>query len=437
MTSEPQAPKAPAIYLYRQVDRDDTSPDETVYVRIKILTEEGRKYANVEIPYFRDSESIRAIQARTIKPNGEISVFNGQIFDNTVVKYRGQRYINKTFTIPDVPVGSIIEYQFRRDMAEYYVFNSRWILSADLFTKHAKFSLQRYTGFSLRWTWPYGLPPGTDPPKEVRDVIRLETHDVPAFVSEDYMPPEDLMKYRVEFIYESTDNDERESAAYWKHYGKRRFHDVEDFVDARRAMAGAVAQVVAPDDPPEVKLQKLYARVQQIRNISFERDKTAEEEKREHLKPIGDVGDVWKRGYGNGEQITWLLLALARAAGLQADALLVATRDQYFFNPDEMNGNQLNTNVVVVKLNDKDVFLDPGTAFTPYGVLPWSETGVTGLRLSKDGGNWQTIPMPLVAQSKVLCQGRMQLKDNGTLEGKLTLTFTGYEAQTLRLEERH
>ena len=45
MTSEPKAMGAPAIFLYRQVDRDDNGPNEAVYARIKILTEEGRKYA--------------------------------------------------------------------------------------------------------------------------------------------------------------------------------------------------------------------------------------------------------------------------------------------------------------------------------------------------------------------------------------------------------
>ena len=44
MTSEPQAPGAPAIILYRQVDRDDNryTPHEDNYLRIKILKEEGR-----------------------------------------------------------------------------------------------------------------------------------------------------------------------------------------------------------------------------------------------------------------------------------------------------------------------------------------------------------------------------------------------------------
>ena len=55
MTSEPQAPGAPAIILYRQVDRDDRglTAHENHYERIKILKEEGRKYADVEIPFFR------------------------------------------------------------------------------------------------------------------------------------------------------------------------------------------------------------------------------------------------------------------------------------------------------------------------------------------------------------------------------------------------
>ena len=51
MTREDKAPKAPAIMLYRQVDRDDMESVESVYLRIKILTEEGRQYADVALPF--------------------------------------------------------------------------------------------------------------------------------------------------------------------------------------------------------------------------------------------------------------------------------------------------------------------------------------------------------------------------------------------------
>jgi hypothetical protein len=42
MTSEPLAPEAPAIYLLRQVDRDDAAGHEYTYVRIKVLKDQGR-----------------------------------------------------------------------------------------------------------------------------------------------------------------------------------------------------------------------------------------------------------------------------------------------------------------------------------------------------------------------------------------------------------
>ncbi|HTR87382.1 MAG TPA: DUF3857 domain-containing protein, partial [Reyranella sp.] len=358
MTSEPAAPKAPAIYLYRQIDRDDRDSEEQIYVRVKILTEEGRKYADIEIPYKKGDEAIRGIQARTIKPDGTIAEFNGEIYDKSLVKGHGVHYVAKTFTIPDVQVGSILEYRFRRDMSSYYVFDSNWILSAELYTKHIKCSLQPNDQFSVRWSWPYGLPPGTIGPDDKHGTIRLEAHDIPAFVAEDYMPPENLLKYRVEFVYEEPGYDDKEPDPYWKHFGKQRFHDINNFIDARRDMEAAVAQIVAPGDSPDTKLRKIYARVQQVRNVSYERAKTEEEEKREHLRAVSDVGDVWKRGYGRAEQITWLMLALARAAGFQADPVEVATRDRYFFDKKMMNSNQLNTNVVLVSLDGKEIWLD-------------------------------------------------------------------------------
>ena len=82
MTSEPQAPGAAAILLYRQVDRDDNgrTTHEDSYFRIKILTEEGRKYADIEIPFLKQSENINNVRARTIKPDGSIVNFDGKVF---------------------------------------------------------------------------------------------------------------------------------------------------------------------------------------------------------------------------------------------------------------------------------------------------------------------------------------------------------------------
>ena len=168
MTSEPLAPGAPAIILYRQVDRDDTglSPHENNFVRIKILNEEGRKRADIEIPFFKESGmKIVKLKARTIHADGSVINFEGKPFDKSIVKAKGLQYMAKTFTLPDVQVGSIIEYSYTLDLPEYFIFDSRWILNDELFTKHATFSLKPYENgdsfFSLniRWAW-HLLPSG-------------------------------------------------------------------------------------------------------------------------------------------------------------------------------------------------------------------------------------------------------------------------------------
>src|SRR5277367_4396765 len=70
MKSEPSAPGAPAVILYRQVDRDDNArtSHEDEYFRIKILTEDGRNRANIEIPFFKTTQNVTSVKARTIRP---------------------------------------------------------------------------------------------------------------------------------------------------------------------------------------------------------------------------------------------------------------------------------------------------------------------------------------------------------------------------------
>ena len=439
ITSEPMAPGAPAIILYRRVDRDDDGypSHEDVYLRIKILSEEGRSYANVEIPFSKDNQKVVNIRARTIKPDGTIVNFDKAIYEHFVVKGRDVKYLVKAFSLSDVQVGGIIEYSYTIDLSDQYIYDSHWILSQPLFTKKASFSLKPYKGrripITLRWSW-QGLPPGSDP-KEGRDhIVRMDAVNIPAFETEDFMPPANELMSRVDFIYDQHVNDS-DPDKYWKKIGKQRYEELEDFIGKRSAMAEAVGKIVSPNDPPEIKLRKIYDRVQQIRNTSYEVQKTAQEEKRDKETTAENVEDVWKRGYGNGVQLTWLYLALVRAAGMEAYGVWVSNRHYYFFTPRTMESRKLDANVVLVKLNGKDLYFDPGAMFTPFGLLTWYETATPGLRLDKDGGSWIHTPLPPSSESHIERTTNLKLSDSGDLEGELTLTYTGLEAMYRRVQE--
>jgi hypothetical protein len=438
MTSEPKAPGAPAIYLYRQVDRKDASRAATEYnyVRIKILSEEGRDRANIIIPYSSE-EHVANIRARTIHADGTVVNFDGQVFDKIVEKTKGLKIKAKVLTAPDVQVGSIIEYHFNYNFEDHWIFNSYWSVSDDLFTRKAVFSLVPYSEWPVRWEWPAGLPPGTNPPKQGPDgIVRMTSTDIPAFLAEEYMPPENELKSRVIFIY----NDERfemDPAKFWRKFDKKQNDRMESFIGKKKDLEAAAAQIVSPNDPPEVKLQKIYTRVEQLHNLSYEPPRTEQEAQRDKLKKIENAADVLKNGYGSGYDITWTFLGLARAADLESYGLMLSRRSEYFFNEKRMDKQELDSNAVMVKINGKELFFDPGSLFVPYGLLPWQETAVKGMKLDKDGGSWIVTSLAESSASQIVRTANLKLNDEGSLEGTVTLSFTGLEAWSRRLRERN
>jgi Domain of Unknown Function with PDB structure (DUF3857) len=438
MVSEPRAPGAPAIILYRQVDRDDSTfpVHEYNYLRVKIFTEEGRKYADVEIPFVAGTGKIYNIKARTIHPDGTILDYGGRVFEKEIVKTRGFKYLAKTFTLSDVQPGSIIEYRYTSDQTFGSSLSTHWILSQSLFTRLARFSFKRYPRvFALQTIWPNGLPEGSTAPAKDGDTIRLESRNIPAFQAEEDMPPEDSMRFKVDFIY--TDPTlVGDPQNFWKNVGLRWNGQVEAFLAKRKVVEESLPQIVSTADTPESKLQKIYARVQQIRNTSYEREKTEQEQKRAKEKEIKSVDDLWKQDRGDFVQINWTFLALVRAAGFEAYPVLVASRNENFFNPKFLRASDLSSNAVLVKLAGKDLYLDPGTIFTSYGLLPWGETGVQALKIGKDGGTWVSTPSFDSSISQISRSADLKLTSDGSLEGKLTIAYSGHEAAWRRFVER-
>jgi hypothetical protein len=91
MTSVAEAPGAPAVILYRQVDRDDSARtgNQYNYVRIKILTDEGRKYGDVEIPFFKEQGTVHGLKARTIRPDAQSRTLRAKLLTRRSSRPRG------------------------------------------------------------------------------------------------------------------------------------------------------------------------------------------------------------------------------------------------------------------------------------------------------------------------------------------------------------
>ena len=73
-----EQPGAHAVILERQEIADDLNNYHSTYKRIKVLTEAGRKEADVELPYNRNGFSISEISGRTVHPDGTVTPFAGK-----------------------------------------------------------------------------------------------------------------------------------------------------------------------------------------------------------------------------------------------------------------------------------------------------------------------------------------------------------------------
>jgi hypothetical protein len=434
MKDNPASPGSHAIVLYHEETDDHSDPTniyEDVYTRIKIFTEQGKKYADIEIPFVKAFMHIRDVKARTVHPDGKITIFNGQVYEKTVVKYHDVKILVKSFTLPDVEPGSIIEYRYRNQWQSDYLPYVIWYLQEDLFMKRAVFSVRPYSGYSMHWA---GRTMHGEQMKQDHGWYRLEVNNTPAFEEEDYMPPVDELKPHVEMYYSREGQETADK--FWQRIGKGYYEWTESFIGKHGYVTSIANETVSPNDDPETKLRKLYARSQQIRNLSFEREKTEKEEKRDKTKENQNVEDVLKHGYGGGRQIDYTFAALARAAGFDAAIVDVARRDQVFFHRDLMNSIQLDDVVVAVRLGSGDIFLDPGTLFCPYGLLPWAETNTAGLRLDKNGGTFVTTTALKSSEGLIERKSALQLDSDGSLSGQLQVNFEGEQALRRRLDAR-
>lgn len=434
----PGSPGAAAVQLYYSQNIDDYdsgSEGEYIYRRIKILTETGNKYADIVIKVPPDYK-LADLKARTIHPDGKIIDFTGKPFDKVIAKGRGFTYLAKCFSLPDVTVGSVIEYRYKLEFPPDTLVAHEWVVQHDLFTIKEDFRVQSYTG-PIEGVENQGLSLFQTLPKNAKvqqkgDGFELHMENVPAFEAEPDMPPPASYVYHVTMAYGG--NEMTSAEAFWSAASIRWNGQAEHFMGDSREVRETAAEATKGESDPERKLHRLYDRVQRIRNLSFERERSEEEEKKENLKPNQSAADVLSRGYGNSIEITRLFVALARAAGFESSLLRTGNRAERLFDRGQLYTDQLDGEIALIKVNGIDFFLDPGTRFCPYGALRWTRTSGKALKLDNKGRTFVDVPAAAYSQAVINRTADVVLDVDGSLRGELLVQYNGSEALERRLE---
>lgn len=502
MTADPGAPGAAAVYLYREETEDDPHAFRTVYARIKVLTEEGKAAAVVHVDFPKsfvynaagtnssrmaggfgtastmgsaaapnsahwdlpslnhlgedapwDTDSyigkveIGVLEGRVIHPDGSIVALTGKPTEFIKV-VKGSRGTDTYFTMPDVQVGSVIEYRYQVRY-DRYLTAPNWKLQTPYFIHREHFVFRPSNQFIPRTQTGTGLadsalknshddiltdirllpnlPAGKTLSQDAMGNFVLDLTDVPPIPLEAWAPPLNTQTYSVDFFYTYTPDVKdfwQKQMGYWNKI-------LNGYIENTSTIQNAVKETVSPTDTPIDKARKLYALAQKMDNLDANIDGaplTGSE-----FIPRSKVESVLLNKKGSSNEIAFLYLALVRSAGISARPVRIASRSLRTFSPQYMDNIQLDSVLVLMTIDGKDVFVDPGTKMAPFETLHWAHTGAGGITL--DAGNKaQTLVTPLQknTDNSTLHVGTLNLTAQGAVSGTLKVAFTGQRAIELR-----
>lgn len=474
----PYQPGAAAVYLFREEIRDEEVPEFKIFKRLKILTAAGRDRANIEIPYSKGVFKVVDLEARVIPPEGHPRVFGGQIFDKTAFRGPGIRVAVKSFALPDVTPGSIIEYRYRlvsdtgrpkgkvEDLYDLLPASpgkppeggigkgmrilsfpaGDWDIQEDLFTRKARFvyvpgSLWKiilpylFEGRGTSLLWFAMRIPGASPVWK-KGQLELEVENIPPFEPEELMPPEKSEKMVVHIFH--FDSKVKDPKSYWETECRNWQKASESFLGPPDKLADISRRIIGREIDPTLILKKLYVRAQEIRNLSYEKGLTSRQRKEQKIRDNRNAADVLARNYGYRSDITRAFVALARAAGFEAEVVRVSNRDDKLFHGSFLSfTGQLDSELAMVTLDGKAMLFDPATPFCPFGLVHWSRSNTTAVRFSDNPPAFFTTPAYPPELALTQREIAMRLDAQGSLDGTALITYQGHEALVRRLSHIH
>ncbi len=404
------------------------------YVRVKIYTERGKEsQSQIDIAYLGKNK-IDRIMGRTIKPDGTIVELDQKaVFDRTIAKAGRTKVNAKSFAMPTVEPGAIIEYKWREIKNNQLANYVRLPLSRDIPVQNVTYHIKPLSipGFNYGMRAPAFHAQTTPFVKESTGFYMTSMSKVPAFREEPNMPPEDQVRPWVLLYYSSETKVDVEG--FWRDFGKRAYETTKGLLKVNDELKKAAATIVGDATTPDAKLERLYEYCRtQIKNVSDDASGISDEERgkmKENKNPI----DTYKRGMGTSGDVFYLFGALATAAGFDARAAFLGDRSDMFFDKNFPDTYFLNMVVMAVKVGDQWRFADPSDTYVPYGMLRWEAEGERALVTDPTAPMWVETPMTPPDRSILKRTATLRLGEDGALEGDVRIEYSG-QPSALRKE---
>lgn len=435
VTSQEIAAKAPVVEpdadaeaTFWEVRVDDSSADELSlrhYVRVKIFTERGREQFSRHDVVFTKGTKVKDVEARVTKPDGTaVFLKKEDVLEREIMKASGIKVKAKTFALPGLEIGSIVEYKYK-EVLDNAAANMRLVFQRELPIQNISYYVRPFSGERGMSYQPFNVGK-TKFEKDKGGFYRATMTNVPAFREEPSMLPEDEVRSWIYIYY--TASTAKNADEYWKGVSANVYEVSKATLKPNDEIKRVTAEVISGAATDDDKLRKIFDYTKsQIRNLSYA-DKPTDEEWKKAMNNK-TAGDVLKNKLGSAGNADMLFAAMAKAAGYDARFAMSGSRAEMFFDKGVPNSSlMINSSSIAVKVGNEWKFFSPAGYYTQYGMLSWAEEDQIALIADPKELIWQPIPLSGSEKSKEKRTGKFKILDDGTLVGEGRIEYTGHLA---------
>jgi hypothetical protein len=421
--------------------------------RLKVLTKEGLKWANFEIPLYHDTDQEEKVtNIKVVTSN----LHNGKIVESKAKndtffkeKYDANFTIMKV-TWPNVVEGSVLEISYT--VVSDFMFNFQdWEFQTTIPTRWSEYRARipeyyNYEKFMQGYIVPVVNESSTtngsimlydktvdnrtgastttqDKVEFIENRFRWAAKDVPAFKDEPFITTASdyISKINFELSYTKFPNSGMKSyMGSWADINRSYWENVGNEIKGNGGVKNIVETLIAALATPEEKAAAIHHYVKQ--NVIWDGNfrKYAENSPKKTLE--------LKKG--SSAEINLLLACMLDKADLPVYPVLISTRNHGFIREMMPMSSQFNYVTCLLKLGDKTVFLDATDKLLPPGVLPESCLNGQGLVVSRDGFQW--INLKPTIKTRSYYDLTIALTEAGEFKGTLKIDKTGYSSARAR-----
>ncbi|WP_297331997.1 DUF3857 domain-containing protein [Flavobacterium sp.] len=435
---EPSAPAAilnKAGYTYFVVNSGIWTMVTEVEMRIKIYNKSGVEYATHELGYLSESKKMSVNYSNAATYN----LVDGKV-NKTSVNKEGkfkeelnEKVSIKKITFPDVKDGSVIEFKYT--IRTPFIFSFRdWYFQYEIPVNNMSYKVAIPSCFVYqRYIKGYIKDVKASEPKMVlgktiyNDVtVTYTATDIKPVKEEPFIDNIDnyraAIAYELEYIrYEG--EPEKHFSSTWGDVAKEIYKDDDFgkelgrtgyFKDDLDALLAGINTVTEKTNAIFLYVQK---RMMWNEDSRYYCDK--------------GVKEAYQEKTGNSAEINFILIAMLRSAGIDANPVLVSTRDNGISLYPGMSG--FNYVVAAAEIGGKTVLLDATSKYNCPGILPERALNWYGT-LIRENGTYKEIDLKPEKKSLEAATLSAVVDDKGNITGRVRSQYTNQSALNYREE---